>query len=199
VNETDGWLADQSTWKSGLTKVFPYDAYPGNKSQAGWLLDNNAAALYRAFSTYDSLPLSFDLPFEYPYKTLFAPRPLNLPLEIDATKVTSWTKIDVLNYGETVLTLASEQFQGSILTFQIPITQRGTYALSALVTHSDGQTQSTTNLLAVVEAGSVPEPATGLIATIGFAAAIATCRQPRRHCLIWSRRKHIEKDLRVVL
>ena len=39
VSESSGWLADQSTWKSGLTQIAAYDDYPGAKQAAGWLLN----------------------------------------------------------------------------------------------------------------------------------------------------------------
>jgi hypothetical protein len=174
VNESDGWLADQSTWKSGLTKVFPYDAYAGNKLQAGWLLNQNVAALYRAFSTYDPVPLHFELGFDYPYHELLVQSPLDLPLTLDATGMAGWTKIEILNYGSTVLTLTPDQFTGNLLTFPVPIPQGGMYAFSALVTHADGVTQSSTNLLSVTAIGSVPEPATSTCVMIGIATLMTT-------------------------
>ena len=61
LNEEDGWLADQSTWMSGLVKVASYAEYVGDKSTAGWLLNENMAQLYRAFATYDK-PVSIQFP-----------------------------------------------------------------------------------------------------------------------------------------
>jgi dienelactone hydrolase len=41
LNEEDGWLADQSTWMSGLTQIAAYDDYVGDESTAGWLLNDS--------------------------------------------------------------------------------------------------------------------------------------------------------------
>lgn len=178
VNETDGWLADQSTWKSGLTKVFPYNAYPGSKQQAGWLLNENVASIYRAFSTYDSpVKLSYELPFDYPYSLFLGLPPLEVPLRLDATALPGWTKIEVLNYSTTLLTLTPDQFTGGVLTFPVPIVSGGVYAFSALVTHADGQTLSTTNLLTFIAAPPVPEPATIVSTAIAMIALAARIRR----------------------
>jgi hypothetical protein len=142
-------------------------------------LNKNVAALYRAFSTYDAVPLSYDLPFDYPYTIALGQSPLDLPLKIDATGLSGWTKIDVLNYGDTVLNLTPDQFTGNLLPFLVPITHGGVYAFSALITHADGSTQSTTNLLTLVAVAPVPEPATIVGAAIAVTSLAASIRRRR--------------------
>lgn len=52
IPEESGWLADQSTWDSGITKIYPYSEYPGDKSLAGWLINKDMAYVYRALATH---------------------------------------------------------------------------------------------------------------------------------------------------
>jgi hypothetical protein len=163
VNESDGWLTDQSTWKSGLTQIAAHAAYPGNKQTAGWLLNENVAILYRAFSTYDrkvSLdftdPLQFPGPSEWQVNVGFE-APTTLKLDVDLSQTPGWTKLELLNYAESISTVFPSAVPETMLTLDVPILRRGVYGLSALVTHADGTTLSTTNLLAY---SAVPEPAT---------------------------------------
>ena len=163
VNETDGWLVDQTTWESGLTQIASYDQYPGNKQTAGWLLNENVAYLYRAFSTYDrnvnldfAEPLQFPGPAEWQVNVGFDP-PTSVKLALDLTGTPGWTKVELLNYAQTVLEQTPAAVPESSLTLEVPIFRRGVYGFSALVTLADRQTLSTSNLLAY---SAVPEPTT---------------------------------------
>jgi len=56
VNASRAWLADNSTWKSGITAIYPADQYPGKAKrvkEASWLIDEDAAMIYRGIATYD--------------------------------------------------------------------------------------------------------------------------------------------------
>jgi hypothetical protein len=179
VNESDGWLADQSTWKSGLTKTYSYDAYPGNKQAAGWLLNENVAALYRAFSTYSSpVHLSFSLPFDWSYPLWLGLAPSTLELKLDVTGLPDWTKIEVLNYATPLSTVMAGQATGNQVTISVPIARGGVYGFSALVTHADGVTQSTSNLITFT--ATVPEPDGASAAWVSLFAAIAAPRRLTR-------------------
>jgi hypothetical protein len=189
VQTEDGWLANQSTWKSGLTKIWSYDEYPGNKQTAGWLLNENIAFIYRAFSTYDrKANLTFDLPFSLPPGFQLeawvglAEEPLALTLELSA--IPDWTKIQVFNYAQPVLELTAGNLPQSLVSLSMPIPTDGIYGLSALVTHADGVTISTTNPLAY---GAiylpVPEPSGTLLlllVSIGLSGAMISSSRAAR-------------------
>ena len=69
LNEEDGWLADQSTWTSGLVEVFTHlPTMPATNEAAGWLLNQDMAHLYRAFATYDK-PASIQSPESALYRS----------------------------------------------------------------------------------------------------------------------------------
>ncbi len=48
-----GWVADNSTWRSGLTKIAPYGGLAGaDVGATSWLPDEDIAYLYRAYATF---------------------------------------------------------------------------------------------------------------------------------------------------
>jgi hypothetical protein len=164
LNESDGWLADHSTWKSGLTKVTTYADYAGDKDEAGWLLNERVATVYRAFSTYaHDVDLSFVL--EPPFDTidhLFEmwfeeTTPVELELRIDTSLVQDWSKIELLNYNELLLEITATNSPQTSVLLDVTLDTPGVYGLSALVTHGDGVTVSTTDLIGLTV---VPEPPT---------------------------------------
>lgn len=177
VNESDGWLADQSTWKSGPTKIADYADYTGDKRKAGWLLNENIAAVYRAFSTYDrGVRLDFaDVPFDpWPYGAFFSDQtPALVNLKLDLSGVADWTKIELLNYAQTVLTLTPDSSPDAVRVFDAPIPRPGVYAFSALVTRADGTTQVVSNPLAFT---AIPEPAGLVLLAHAWAGFLAVQR-----------------------
>jgi hypothetical protein len=138
------------------------------------LLNENIAFLYRAFSTYDrQATLTFDVPFPLPPGFHLeawgglAEEPLALTLELSA--IPDWTKIQVFNYAVPVLELNASSLPQSLVSLSVPIPTDGIYGISALVTHSDGETISTTNPLAF---GAiylpVPEPNGTVLLLLGI-------------------------------
>jgi dienelactone hydrolase len=190
VNESDGWLTDQSTWKSGLTQIAAYDQYPGNKQTAGWLLNENVAFVYRAFSTYyRDVSLDFAEPLQYPgpaewqVNVGFDP-PTSVKLDIDLSQTPGWTKVVLFNYAQLVLQVTPGTVPESFLTLDVPILHRGVYGFSALVTRADGVTIRTSNLL---EYSAIPEPTT--IDALMIGAIVLSCSLARRKssCVLYSK------------
>ena len=63
VDESRAWLADNSTWKNGITAIYPAGHYPGKAGRvkdASWLIDQDAAMIYRGIATYND-PLKLAL------------------------------------------------------------------------------------------------------------------------------------------
>lgn len=52
-NETEGWLTDPNSYKTGLATIAPRGSYPGDATVAGWLPNRRFAYLFRAFASYD--------------------------------------------------------------------------------------------------------------------------------------------------
>jgi hypothetical protein len=193
VSESNGWLADQSSWKSGLTKIASYNDYAGNKSQAGWLLDKGVAFTYRAFSTYNRVvSLSFDGPTLSDEIDSTAALPSTLKLKLDLSAVPGWTKVQLLNYSDPVLEQSATSGPGGVFAFDVPIFHTGVYAFSALVTHADGVTVSTTKPLAFT---ALPEPATAAVVLAGFLCIPARRRLSPRAVQIARHARHRALDL----
>jgi hypothetical protein len=184
LTEADGWLVDQSTWKSGLTRIASYDDYTGNKQTAGWLLNENVAYLYRAFSTYNRpVDLEFADPWTWeeagytpPALSLTEHTPTTLQLTLDMAAMPSWRKIELYNYAELLLTLSSSPSPPTKLEFNLPILGRGISSYSALITAADGQTVRTTNLLTYL---AVPEPTTATALVVALVTGVLALHRVR--------------------
>ncbi len=180
VTSTNGWLADQTTWHSGLTKVSPYNQYLGNKQTAGWLLDDNVAYEYRAFSTYNhQATLSFaqqPYPGLMPLEISFGYSTGNLALKLDLSNVVGWTNLEIVDGAQQLLQLTPSAGLPNLLTLAVPIPQPGVYGLSALITAADGHTLITSNLLVYT---TIPETSTITMMLIGLSFS----------CILWRRKK----------
>src|SRR5262245_53594469 len=61
VDHKSGWVADNTTWKSGLTKIAAAKDFKGDVKKSSWLLNEDMAFAYRAYSTFDR-PLKITSP-----------------------------------------------------------------------------------------------------------------------------------------
>jgi len=177
LNEADGWLADQSTWMSGLVEVSSYADYEGDKSTAGWLLNENMAQLYRAFATYDK-PVSIQFPSS---PVLLAESignqvPLPLSVRVNTSRIADWTKVELFDYAQKLGEVMAGQGSTSAVV-STTLSPGRVHALTALVTHADGVTARSTNIVTVLTA-VVPEPASALL--LGFVAPILLRRRALR-------------------
>src|SRR5262249_57010398 len=68
VDLESGWVADNTTWKSGLTTITPARKFKGDVARSSWLLNEDVAYIYRAYSTLD-WPLKITSPDKMPART----------------------------------------------------------------------------------------------------------------------------------
>src|SRR6516162_4223146 len=61
VDPKSGWIAANTTWKSGLTAITPAKEFKGDLAKSSWLLNEDVAFIYRAYATY-SRPLKITSP-----------------------------------------------------------------------------------------------------------------------------------------
>jgi hypothetical protein len=61
LDPNQGWIADNSTWKSGLTSIAPAGQFKGDVGKSSWLPTEDLAFIYRAYATYDN-PLTIVSP-----------------------------------------------------------------------------------------------------------------------------------------
>ena len=62
VDPRSGWFADNTTWKSGLTKIATTKDFKGEVTKSSWLPNQDLAFVYRAYSTFDR-PLKITSPY----------------------------------------------------------------------------------------------------------------------------------------
>jgi dienelactone hydrolase len=153
LEEEDGWLADQSTWMSGLVKTAAYAEYDGEKSTAGWLLNENMAQLYRAFATYDK-PVSIQFPSSPLVlgESLSADLPVTLEVRVNTSGIVDWTKVELFDYAEKIGEVLAGGEPASTAVVPTALSAGYVHALTALVTRADGAMVRTTNITTVLTA-----------------------------------------------
>ncbi len=165
VNEEDGWLVDQNTWRSGLTDVYAYGDAPVDPTQLGWLPSQGLANAYRAVSTYDKLAVLSSPGLN----VIEEDGPIELEFQVELPGA-EWHFLEVFDGARRVYF----EEQKDIIVFEpeavaipagVPIRpfalelDGGFHTLTALVTMDDG-TVHTSNLSTWLIA---PEPASGVM------------------------------------
>jgi dienelactone hydrolase len=151
--DEDGWLADQSTWMSGLVKTASYADYVGDKSTAGWLLNEDMAQLYRAFATYDK-PVSIQFPSSPVLlgESLSANLPVTLNVQVNTSAMVDWTKVELFDYAQEIGEVLAGAAPSSTAIISATLSAGDVHALTALVTGADGVTIRTTNIVTILTA-----------------------------------------------
>jgi len=54
MDQRRAWLADNSTWKQGITRILPASGFTGDTSRMSWLPDEDIAYIYRGLATYSN-------------------------------------------------------------------------------------------------------------------------------------------------
>ena len=143
-----GWVADNTTWHSGLTTIAPAAQFTGDLAKSSWLLNQDIAYIYRAYATYDR-PLTLTSPVTAPDR-VWDPGS-NVTLVVDATGFPQWKKLafydGVRLLGE--ITSGPPQFTAPNLT-------PGDHAFSVLGTDPQGQQRPSNPVLVVVR--KLPPP-----------------------------------------
>ncbi|MDX2020749.1 MAG: hypothetical protein SF187_10950 [Deltaproteobacteria bacterium] len=131
IAEDSGYVADDTTWASGLTKFSPYADFAGNKRgpDTSWLLDEDVAFLHQGYSsrgrlfdiTTADLPAGTDggtiIPLEL--NTNLVTRNFNGMVELLGTaKDPSWTKIELYRGAKKIDEITGG---GATFKFTIPI------------------------------------------------------------------------------
>ncbi len=172
LSEQQGWLADNTTWTTGLTHIDSWQNYSGTKSSASWLMNENMAHIYRAFSSYDKLVDFQFTPSSVGNTEVFYSNdnlvsfddPLTVTLRINTSQVPDWTKVELFNYAQSLAVIAGTGSLQNDAIFNVTLPGAGVYGLSALVTHADGVTVSTTGVKAFI---AVPEPSSLMLLAAG--------------------------------
>jgi hypothetical protein len=151
VDLESGWVADNTSWNSGLTTITPAREFKGNIAKSSWLLNQDIAFVYRAYSTHD-WPLKITSPNNMSAKSEVVDTGSAVRVKVDDSRFAGWTKLELYDGARKVgeLTKGPAEFTVKDLT-------AGYHAYSVLGTAAGGEIRTSNPVLVVVE-NSLPAP-----------------------------------------
>ncbi len=144
IDPSTGWIADNTTWKSGLTKIYPAKDFKGDLGHSSWLQNEDLAFIYRAYSTYDK-PLTITSPGDC-WPTMPALDPgASVPIIVDAGNFPDWKTMAFYDGAKKLaeITRGPTQFTATNLT-------PGYHVFSVLATDGDGTVRTADPKMVVV-------------------------------------------------
>src|SRR5262245_58636961 len=158
VDPESGWIADNTTWKSGLTAITPAKKFKGDVAKSSWLLNEDLAYIYRAYATHDR-PLKITLPSNDAAKDEVWDAGSSVVMLVDDTKFIGWKKLELYDGAKKV----SEVTHGRA-EFTVTDLQPGYHAFSVLGSDEKGNIRPSNPVLVVVRTAATSQPA---IKTLG--------------------------------
>lgn len=146
VEFESGWVADNTTWASGLTAITPANEFKGGVAKSSWLLNQDIAFIYRAYSTLD-WPLKITSPDPMSAKGETFEAGSAVTIQVDDSKFAGWKKLQLYAGAKKVgeLTEGKAEFRVGNLT-------AGYHAFSVLGTDEKGNIRPSNPVLVVVRA-----------------------------------------------
>jgi dienelactone hydrolase len=139
-----GWVADNTTWFSGLTAVVPAGRFSGDRTRSSWLLSKDTAYLYRAYATFNN-PLKITSPDRDFARSNLVAAGSSITITVDDSRFSGWKRLELYDGANRVgeLTQPPARFTASAL-------KQGYHAFSVLGTGSDGTIRTSNPVLVVV-------------------------------------------------
>jgi hypothetical protein len=137
-------VADNTTWKSGLTKIVPARVFKGNVKKSSWLLNEDVAFIYRAYSTLD-WPLKITSPSRDAAKDAVHEAGSSIRIKVDDSKFTGWKKLELYDGATKVGELKTGKAE-----FTVKDLKAGYHAFSVLGTDGKDNIRSSNPVLVVV-------------------------------------------------
>ena len=144
IDPVTGWVADNTTWKSGLTKIVPAKQFKGDLGHSSWLQNEDIAFIYRAYATHNN-PLTITSPGPCGPGTPAVDPESNVPISVDASKFPNWKKLEFYDGAKKLgtVTAAPAQFTAANLT-------PGYHVFSVLGTDAGGDIRPSNPVMVVV-------------------------------------------------
>src|SRR5262249_9526797 len=105
VDLESGWVADNTTWKSGLTAITPAEEFKGDIAKSRWLLNEDVAFTYRAYATHDR-PLKITSPSRDAAKDEVLDAGSCFTIKVDDSRFAGWKKLELYDGAKKVGELA---------------------------------------------------------------------------------------------
>ncbi|VTR96675.1 Uncharacterized protein OS=Singulisphaera acidiphila (strain ATCC BAA-1392 / DSM 18658 / VKM B-2454 / MOB10) GN=Sinac_4031 PE=4 SV=1 [Gemmata massiliana] len=144
VTAESGWVADNGTWTSGLTAVVPAKQFKGDVAKSSWLLNEDIAIIYRAYSTLD-WKLKITSPGREAAKSEVFDAGSAVTIKVDDSRFAGWTKLELYDGATKVGELAKGPAK-----FTVKDLKPGYHAYSVLGTDDKGNVRPSNPVLVVV-------------------------------------------------
>lgn len=148
VDSISGWVADNGTWKSGLTAVVPAKEFKGSIAKSSWLLNEDLAFIYRAYAT-TGRPLTITSPRSAKDRVWDAGS--GVTIVVDASRFAGWKKLELYDGAKKL-----SELTGGRAEFTVPDLKAGYHTFSVLGTDSKGNVRPSDPVLVVVR--QPPQP-----------------------------------------
>jgi hypothetical protein len=143
VDLNTGWVADNTTWKSGLTAVTPARDFKGKLEKSSWLLNEDVAFVYRAYATLDR-PLKITSPRTDRDQVWDAGS--SVTIKVDDSRFAGWKKLELYDGAKKVGTIEKGKAE-----FTVKDLKAGYHAFSVLGTDAKGTVRPSGPVLVVVQ------------------------------------------------
>jgi hypothetical protein len=146
VDPRSGWIADNTTWKSGLTAISPARDFKGKVARSSWLQDKDLAFIYRAYATYDR-PLKITSPRNTPgnARDLVWDAGSRVIIRVDDSRFAGWKKLELYDGAKKVAELTKGPARFTVKGLKV-----GYHAFSVLGTNGKGKIRPSNPVLVVV-------------------------------------------------
>jgi hypothetical protein len=145
IDPATGWVADNTTWKSGLTKIASARRFKGDLGHSSWLQNEDIAFIYRAYATYNN-PLTITSPDPCGPGTPTLDPGSKVKVTVDTSKLPGWRKLELFDGAKRlgVITAGPAQFTTTRLT-------PGYHVFSVLGTDAAGNVRTSNPTMVVVQ------------------------------------------------
>jgi hypothetical protein len=144
VDPKTGWVADNTTWKSGLTRIAAAEEFKGDIAKSSWLPNQNLAFVYRAYSTFDR-PLKITSPDPMSAQGEVWDAGSSVTIIVDDSKFAGWKKLELYDGATKVSKLTKGPVE-----FTVKDLKAGYHAFSVLGTDAKGNIRPSNPVLVVV-------------------------------------------------
>jgi hypothetical protein len=146
VDPESGWVADNTTWKSGLTTITAARKFKGDVAKSSWLLNDDIAFIYRAYATHDR-PLKITSPNNMSARSEVFDAGSAVTIKVDDSRFPDWTKLELYDGAKKVGELSKGPAE-----FTVKDLKAGYHAYSVLGTDGKANTRPSNPVLVVVRA-----------------------------------------------
>jgi hypothetical protein len=146
IDPATGWVADNTTWNSGLTKIVPARQFKGDLGHSSWLQNQDIAFIYRAYATHNN-PLTITSPGPCGPGTPAMDPGSEVTIVVDAGKFPHWKKLEFFDGARKLgtVTAAPTGFTATNLT-------SGYHVFSVLGTDAEGTVRTSDPVMVIVRA-----------------------------------------------